>query len=665
MLKRLLPLLLLFVFVSGRSQSISKSMRLVRKHVDAGDFGKGAAEYQKVLAKDSNYFDANLEYGLLLFEYMNEPTKAGRYLIKAERASKKDTMPELLFGLGKYYHFTGDYPKAITYYNRFYKLIDLKDKDGIILEHDVSSLLANCRYAEEHPSEPNRKRIRVANGGAELNTIYPEYVPVLSGDRNTLMFTSRRKIGEDSKIDEENGGFYENMYVAQRDASGKFTNPKPFSLQGSRIPGTTHSHESAISLSYVGDRFFTFYDGKIYESKKEGNTWSSPAALNNELNDANEFRNHVCISHDGNVLIYSAERPGGVGGLDLYRSVKGADGKWGAGENMGPTINTKEDEGGPQLNDDGTVLYFSSKGWPGYGGYDFFRTKFENGAWSNPENMGRPFNSPGDDIYLTLNRTETDGFLSSSRAGGFGDMDLYEITYRKPFEDFKPDAEGRLALVMPDTVYMGDTVVLRVTINKVAPAELVGYNWLVGDSLIQAGPDGTQVKYRFTRAGETLVKAEADHAVSGDFIGAEKKVRVLEKAATTVASNTASVTETGLPALETIYFDFNKAEITAEAAQSLTRNLEILKKHPGMKIEIAGYCDARGSAVYNQALSQRRAVAARNYLIKAGFSAKQVKKTGSFGEANPTNRCADGVDCTEDEYRLNRRVEFKWVEGKK
>jgi outer membrane protein OmpA-like peptidoglycan-associated protein/tetratricopeptide (TPR) repeat protein len=663
MLKRLLVTLVFLASLRGNSQSIAKSMRLAGKYVDAGDFAKGAAEYQKVLAKDSNYFYANQEYGLLLFEYMNEPAKAGRYLIKAEKTTKKDTMPELLFGLGKYYHFTGDYTKALYYYKRFHRYIDLKDKDGISLEQDVNSLIANCRYGLEHPAAAKRKRLRVLNGGPGLNTIYPEYVPVLSGDKKTLMFTSRRKISEDSKIDEENGGFYENMYSAQRDASGKFVNPKPFSLQANRIPGTTHSHESAISLSYVGDRFFTFYDGKIYESRKEGGSWSSPAVLNNDLNDASEFRNHVCISHDGNVLIYSAERPNGIGGLDLYRSVKGTNGKWSAGENMGPDINTKEDEGGPVLNEDGTVLYFSSKGWPGYGGYDFFKTRFENGKWSLPENLGEPLNSAGDDIYISINNEETEGFLSSSRAGGVGDMDLYEIGYRKPFEDFKPDAEGRLAIVMPDTVYTGDTEVMKVVINKVTPADLVAFNWLIGDSVMQKGVEGTEVKYRFDRAGETVVKVEGDHAPSGDFIGAEKKLFVIERPATAVASNTVSTTVNSLPPLETVYFDLNKADINAEAARVLDRDLEALKAHPGIRIEIAGYCDARGSAAYNRALSQRRVVAARNYLVKKGLAVKIVKKTGFFGEGNPINRCADGVDCTEEEYRLNRRVEFKWVEG--
>jgi outer membrane protein OmpA-like peptidoglycan-associated protein len=339
--------------------------------------------------------------------------------------------------------------------------------------------------------------------------------------------------------------------------------------------------------------------------------------------------------------------------------VKGADGKWGAGENMGPDINTKEDEGGPSLNEDGTVLYFSSKGWPGFGGYDFFKTKFENGKWSLPENLGQPLNSSGDDIYLSINNEENEGFLSSSRAGGIGDMDLYEIVNRKPFEDFKPDAEGRLALVIPDTVYVGDSAVMKVVINKIAPTEVVAFNWMIGDSVLQKGVEGTELKYRFNRAGEVVVKAEADHAPSGDFIGVEKKLIVSERPTTTVVSNTVSTTGAPLPALGTIYFDLNKAEINAEAARALDRNLEVLKANPGVMIEIAGYCDARGSAAYNQALSHKRAVAARNYLVQKGFNVKLVKKTGFFGESNPTNRCADGVDCTEEEYRLNRRVEIK------
>lgn len=665
MLKRFFIPALILLCLDSQAQSVASSLNRARKAVDEGDFGKGAAEYKKILDKDSLNFRANLEYGLLLFEYMNEPGGSGAYLLRAEKNSGKDTMPELIYGLGKYYHYTGKFTQATNYYNRFYKLIDTHDKDGILLEKEVNRYRQNCLYAMDHQNASKIKRLRVVDAGAGINTVYPEYVPILSMDGKTLLFTSRRKINEKSKIDFDNGGFYEDMYIAQRDKDGLFKNPVPFTLQGGKIPGSQTKHESAIAMSFVGDRFVTFYDGRIYESVKQDGKWSNPALLSDNLNSENEFRNHVCISNDGQVMYYSAERPDGAGGLDIYRSVKEAGGKWSPGLNLGTSINTPEDEGGPQLSNDGKILYFSSKGLPGYGGYDLYKISVAE-VNTTPKNLGRPFNTPGDDIYLTINMDETEGYLSSSRAGGVGDMDIYEIKVEKPFDDFRVDEQRRIVIAAPDTVYTGDTTVIRAVVQNTATTQFNEYYWKINDSVITV--PGGDLKYRFTQPGPVAVRVQGElNNLDFDLVGAERTVFVSDKRPVVVAANTGNNTgnnTTGgnaLPLLETVYFDFNKADLNEAGKQALDKDLEILGQHKNLQIEIAAYCDARGSAAYNRALSQRRAGAVLNYLKQKGFNSKLVKKTGYLGENNPVNRCADGVDCTEDEYRLNRRVELRWI----
>ncbi len=665
MIKRCLVCIFFFAFLSGSSQSISSSLKKARKAVDQGDFAAGATEYKKALALDSNHVNANLEYGLLLFEYMNEPAGAGRYLLKAEKSSHKDTFPELLFGLGKYYHYIDDPNKALHYYRRFYRFIDLKDKDGVLLEQEVSRYINNCQYTVSNGSEPNRKRIKVVNAGKDINTVYPEYVPVLSNDKKTLMFTSRRRIADKSKIDEDNGGFYEDMYMAQKQADGTFKDAKPFSLQSPKKPGSVNKHESAISLSFVGDRFFTFYDGKIYESVKNGDSWSDPAVLNENLNEANEFRNHVCISRDGQTLYYSAERADGLGGLDIYKSVKGNDGKWAAGTNLGPSINTKEDEGDPFLNESGNVLYFSSKGHPGYGGYDLFRSTLTNGQWGKPVNMGTPFNGAGDDIYLTINDKETEGFFSSSRPGGFGDMDIYEILLEKPFTSFTPDPLAGIKISLPDTVYVGDTMALYAETAK----PLSAYNnfyWQVNDQLLDK--QGNRIAHVFGQPGNYRLRVQGElNNDDMELLGAEKNIVVTTKPVITVASNTVNTTTepaTGDLSLETIYFDLNNSGIDEAAAKILDRNLEALTKNERAEIEILAYSDTRGSEPYNRSLSERRARATYNYLKKKGFKVKRIRKIKGLGEQNLVNRCSEGVACTEEEHRLNRRVVLSVVKSK-
>lgn len=657
MMKRYFACIFFFAFLAGSSQTISKSLRLARKAVDKGDFATGATEYKKALALDSNHVNANLEYGLLLFEYMNEPAGAGRYLVKAEKSSSKDTFPELLFGLGKYYHFIHDPEKALYYYKRFYRYIDLKDKDGVLLEQEVSRYITNCEYTIASATLPTHKRIQVINSGKDINTMYPEYVPVLSSDKKTLMFTSRRRLADNSKIDDEFGGFFEDMYMAQRDANGSFKDPKPFSLQGPKKPGTMHKHESAISLSFVGDRFFTFYDGKIYESIKQGDSWSNPAVLNENLNQANEFRNHVCISPDGQTLYYSAERSDGLGGLDLYKCEKGSDGKWNAGTNLGPSINTREDEGGPLLSESGNVLYFSSKGLPGYGGYDIFKASINKGEWGKPMNMGEPFNGAGDDIYLTINEKETEGFLSSSRPGGFGDMDIYEIIVEKPFTIFTLDPMAGVKISLPDTVYLGDTVVLCVETAKPDSA-YSNFYWQVNEQVLN--DKGNRTPYVFDQLGNYRIRVQGElNNPDMALLGSEKNIVVASKPVITVASNTVSTTTSptvDVSSLESIYFDLNNSGIDAAAAKILDRNLEALNKSESVQIEILAYSDVRGSEPYNLALSQKRARAVYNYLKKKGFKAKRVKRVKGLGEKDLVNRCSEGVTCSEEEHRMNRRV---------
>jgi len=660
MFKQFALLVFLLAAFAGSSQSISKNMRLARMAVDKGDFATAANEYKKALAQDSNHFYANLEYGLLLFEYMNESAGAGKYLLKAEKNSKKDTMPELLLGIAKYYHYLGDMQNAITYYHRFYRYIDLKDKDGILLEKEVSGYIANCKYTLSDAGQVNRKRLKVINAGPGINTVFPEYVPVPSQDKKTLMFTSRRRIADKSKIDFENGGFYEDMYMAHQDKDGFFKDPKPFSLQTPKLPGTAHKHESAISVSYVGDRFYTFFDGKIYESVRQGNDWSNPAVLNANLNHENEFKNHVCISKDGKTLYYSAERVDGFGGLDLYKSVQDADGKWQPGTNMGNAINTKADEGGPLMSEDGASLYFSSKGHPGYGGYDFFKTTFEGNNWSAPRNLGRPYNGPGDDIYLSINNDETAGYFSSSRAGGFGDMDIYEIRLVKPFEEFTIDPLARAVILLPDTVYLNDTIALKAGQKEGSPV-FSEYYWQVNDSVMVQ--KNASLSFSFTKPGPTRIRLEAI-TENEDIIGAEKTIFVSEKIIS-VASNTITTAIPEATNLEPVYFDLNKADINEVATRVLDANLEKLGNLKGGAIEILAYADARGSVAYNRSLSQRRARAVVNYLKKKGFNARLVKRITPLGEYEPVNRCADGVECSEEEYQLNRRVEIRMVEVKK
>ncbi|MEO8762213.1 MAG: OmpA family protein, partial [Bacteroidia bacterium] len=363
------------------------------------------------------------------------------------------------------------------------------------------------------------------------------------------------------------------------------------------------------------------------------------------------FQNHISISKDGKTIYFSSEHKDGLGGLDIYKLEKQADGTWTKATNLGNVINTDENDGSPFISEDGKTLYFSSKGHNGFGGYDIFKSTFNGTSWSEPENMGIPFNSAGDDIYMTINKAETGGYLSSSRAGGYGDEDIYEITYlRPPFENYQPDSLGRVAFTAPDTAYVNENVTFTAKSTKIPLADFKKINWAVGDSVLDSTLT-TSANYTFNKPGTYKVKVEAKNA-NGDFYGFEKNIVIIDKP-TNMATNTFG--------LEPLYFEFNKANIDEAGLQALERNVKTLNAHPDATIEISAYCDSRGSAAYNQALSERRAKAVIKELKKQGFDIKRVKQVDWFGEKDPVNKCTDAVPCTEDEYKLNRRAEFRLI----
>ena len=646
-----ITLFFLLVIATTLSAQTKGSIRKAKTYATKNDYEAAAKEYQQKLKSDSSNYEANFEYGMLLTNYLNNPGEGGKYLLRAERLSKKDTASQIILGLAQYYQYNEQYPKAISYYNRTMKYIE-DDDEGVDLKTRLNQSILDCEYAKKNPKASNRKQIRIVNVGSGVNTIFPEYVPLVNKEETIMMFTSRRKDFPKTGIDDKDGEYFEDMFIANKDKDGYFKGAHPFSISDAgvkEITNTTKDHESVISLSYNGDKFFTYRKNKIYESDLKNNTWSAPKELDTNVNE-NIFQNHLCISKDGKTIYFSSERKGGKGGLDLYKAELLPNGSWGNVVNLGENINSKYNEESPFISEDGKTLYFSSKVNKGFGGYDIYKSHFDGTSWSIPENMGLPFNSPGDDIYLTINENETHGYFSSSRAGGFGNMDIYEITYlRAPFETYQSDIPGMISFTAPDTVYIDQPVSFSVQSAKVPASELITFNWGINDSILNIHTNSNN--YIFTKEGTYKVRVEAQKS-DNTYLGYEKNIVVVTKPIQ-LATNTFG--------LEPVYFDFNKSTLNEAAIQAVERNIKTLNEHKDAIIEISAFTDSRGSATYNQILSEKRAKHVINYLKQKGFDVKRVKQVDWFGEKKPVNKCTDDVPCTEDEYKLNRRAEFRLI----
>ena len=256
--------------------------------------------------------------------------------------------------------------------------------------------------------------ISITNVGKTVNTPYDEFSPVISSDGLMMIFTSTRPVlKEDIK---KNAQGTENVFVSYYDDMiWKWSEAK---MLGETI-NRPEKNNSAIALSNDGQRMLLYRgdpDGNIYESILLGDQWSEPVKLPEPINSS-KHESSASISPDGRTIYFVSNRKGGEGNLDIWLCHQDNTGKWGKAENLGSTINTDEDEEGVFIHPDGKSLYFSSKGHNTAGGYDVYKSIFENNSWSIPENLGPEINTPEDDLFFTLTADGKTGYYSTGYLG--------------------------------------------------------------------------------------------------------------------------------------------------------------------------------------------------------------------------------------------------------
>ncbi|MEE1944862.1 OmpA family protein [Pedobacter sp. KR3-3] len=375
----------------------------------------------------------------------------------------------------------------------------------------------------------------------------------------------------------------------------------------------------------------------IYSSRKGADgQWSAPVAF--PYNNSNAYSmGDPFITNDGKRLYFVSDRPGGLGGTDVYVCWRNEAGSWGNPINL-KEINTAGNERTPFFDERG-YLYFSSDGFVGMGGLDIFVARMVNGKSVEVKNLGYPINSPQDDFaYMKTN--ELQGYLSSNRLGGAGSDDIYSFV-----EQAQPSGlrlVGR-ALDKISGRPLANTIVTLSGV-KASPVKVQT------DSTGNFGFD-LQKGNTYSLSGEKTdyMSDNAPISTDGVVLSTMKKDLLLERVAINKAIK-----------LENIYYDFDKSNIRAEAAIELDKLVKIMKENPTIWIELGSHTDSRGNDQYNLALSQRRADAAVKYIVDRGISPNRIFAMG-YGASQLLNHCKKGVECTEAEHQLNRRTEFKIV----
>ncbi|MEX1193076.1 MAG: hypothetical protein WEA99_13995 [Brumimicrobium sp.] len=399
-----------------------------------GFHSKSIIVVDKLLEKEPDNANFNYRKGYALFKSTGGYEDAVPYLEKATKKASKiydifssnedDASVDSYFYLGRCYHLKANIDEA----RENYELFKNKAPRGSELKPRAELMLTQCDVAEEFLKNP--RNYEMVNLGKSINTIAPEYSPIISLDGQALYFTTRRLREDKSNegiIELRDNTYMEDVYVSYRENNNSWKEPE---LLDFCLP---ERNEATVAVS-TDERFIYVYkddegNGDIFYSEFEDSRFKKLKPLKTEGINTEAWEPHLTVSPDGRVKYFTSDREGGYGGRDIYRVVKLPNGEWSEPENLGPTINTEHDEDSPFISVDNKTLYFSHNGEKSMGGFDVFVSVFddEEQVWSDPINLGTPLNSMGDDIYYTTTADGLTGYLSSYREEGKGEKDIYEI----------------------------------------------------------------------------------------------------------------------------------------------------------------------------------------------------------------------------------------------
>lgn len=475
------------------------------------------------------------------------------------------------------------------------------------------------------------------------------------GSEKEAIFVSGRKenMVEDPK--KQNPDLSSDLYRVQMGEGLSFAQPENLGMP-------VNSEEMEGSASMPADRSSIYFTRKnpvtgeiaIYGSKFFADKWLQPAKLS-KVNVEGYVSAYPFVSMDGELLFFSSDRPGGQGGMDIWYCKIGEYGSLSEPINVGPPINTPGDEVAPFFHYFTKTLFFSSDGHPSLGGKDIFKSMFneDDSVWSVPQNIGRPYNSPKEDLYFILSKDQRTGFLTSDRNPCQDCGENYAGTpyCYKIYGFSKPD----LKFSISGTVYNAET-------NEVIPNALVSFKDV----------DGNLEPFFLTT--DENGEYRADLGPNWELFLKAQKVKFFGDAATV---STKGLTESQhfiqdfylapIPAgeieLPGIEYDFDKATLRPESKKILDNLIEFLKLNDNLVIEIRSHTDTRGSDAYNMRLSNARAKSVVDYLVAHGIPKSRLFPIG-LGETEPLipdseiNKMATEEE-KEEAHQRNRRTAFK------
>ncbi|RYE18949.1 MAG: hypothetical protein EOP42_29885, partial [Sphingobacteriaceae bacterium] len=374
----------------------------------------------------------------------------------------------------------------------------------------------------------------------------------------------------------------------------------------------------------------------------ENNQWTAPKRLNINVNITGFNAIQPFVTADGKQLYFASNKPGSLGGYDLWMSELDSQGNPLPSVNLGNLINTPQDEQAPYYNPQQKKLIYSSKGFTGLGGFDFMESVGEPGKWTKPTNLGYPMNSAKDDLYYATDPDEPGlAYISSDRQSECC-LELFTVKNSMP--------KNKIFLVSGSVLDCDQQKLLADA--KVSLVDSVSKKTVKQVFTDAAGKYQFEVKDK--NSYQLTVEKEGYFTKKVQLLSFKKNADTLKNPAICLKPFVVGKAIV----LKNIFFDYKKADIRADSKIELNVLVTIMKDNPDIKIELSAHTDAIGGEDYNQKLSQARAQSCVNYLIQSGISNEKITAKG-YGETRPVapNILSNGKDNPEGR-QLNRRTEF-------
>ncbi|WP_235841587.1 OmpA family protein [Confluentibacter sediminis] len=595
-------------------------------------FVKAAEVYQDLIKNNYNKDYATRQLADC-YAYLRNPQKAALYYKQV--VNQEDVPIDYYYKYAQALRGIKDYDESRIWLERF------KDSGGVANTDDFEKDIDFISHVFNSKQQYFLNKVPFNTKFSDFGAI--EY-------NNKIYFTSSRDEGLGIKrLYGWNEQPFLDVYVTPKDSKKQVD----FS---SKLKGDVNSiyHDGPIAITNDGHTMYFSRNNanelgkendkkgisnvKIYRATLRDDLWTDIEDLS--INNKEYSTQHPALSPDNTKLYFSSDMPGGFGGSDIYVVDISPDGSLGIPKNLGSVVNTKNTEGTPFINNEGT-LFFASDGHMGIGLLDVFGTiADENGNITDVLNLGVPINSNKDDFSFNMNADGLTGYFSSNREGGKGDDDIYSY-YRVPLLQVK------------------GTVIDAINTRPIPNALISLYDDKGNKIVYMVTDENGNYSINIDRNKDYKIVGSQDKYIDDYRVFTSKNLKTVESVITVNLILNPIQNIVKLAELNTIYFDYDKYNIRPDAALELDKIVNLMNNdYPEMIIRIESHTDSRGELSYNDKLSIDRANSTYEYLISKGINPSRITEHEGFGERRLTNGCVDGEKCEEKEHQLNRRTEF-------